>query len=181
MKYDMECGMCGGGPIYQDRDDTQSGCAHCDDCGNTLSPDEFIIYKNQAALTAALRALCFTCDYVGPETLPAKEGWEWFSAGKLICEVLPEDNKWVQEFNKRADTTCAKLLEARVHELENASDKERADDAVLDVQRIQRIALYAVQCKNCTKKQDALWQILDTFNCGPDDVTNAEPPSYYKK
>ena len=31
--------------------------------------------------------------------LPAIDGWEWYDAGKEICEKLPEDNEWVKEFN----------------------------------------------------------------------------------
>ena len=100
MDCKNECPACGGGPVYQDREDARSGCAHCDDCGNTLSPDEYIILLKNIALSKALRAICLTRDYVGEQLLPAIKGWEWYEAGKLISKQIPDD-EWVQEFNKR--------------------------------------------------------------------------------
>jgi hypothetical protein len=36
-----ECPKCGGGPLYVDRDDAQRDVAHCDDCGEEMSMDEY--------------------------------------------------------------------------------------------------------------------------------------------
>ena len=102
MKHENECPMCGGGPVYQDRDDAQSGCAHCDDCGEVLSPDEYIILKKNHALSRALRAICLTRDYVGEQLLPPIEGWEWFDAGKIISEQIPND-EWTEQFKLRVE------------------------------------------------------------------------------
>ena len=100
MNFENECPMCGGGPVYQDREDQKDGCAHCDDCGEILSPDEFIILKKNQGLSRALRAICLTRDYVGDKLLPAIEGWEWFDAGNIISELIPED-EWVEQFKLR--------------------------------------------------------------------------------
>jgi hypothetical protein len=102
MKYEYECPKCHGGPIYQDRDDALSGCAHCDDCGEVLSPDEFIILEKNHGLSRALRAICLTRDYVGKETLPALKGWEWFDAGRIISRLIPDD-EWVKQFRLRVN------------------------------------------------------------------------------
>jgi len=39
--YENECPKCGGGPVLQDRYDSQLGEAHCDDCGEQLTKDEY--------------------------------------------------------------------------------------------------------------------------------------------
>jgi hypothetical protein len=54
----------------------------------------------KAALSRALRAICFTRDYVGGETLPAIEGWEWYEAGVEISALIPDD-RWAREFEMR--------------------------------------------------------------------------------
>lgn len=51
-------------------------------------------------LSAALRALCLTRDYVGEKTLPAIDGWEWFEAGKAISKEIP-GNEWAMQFALR--------------------------------------------------------------------------------
>jgi len=40
MEY--ECPVCGGGPVYQDRLDSQMKEAHCDDCGTLFSEKEYL-------------------------------------------------------------------------------------------------------------------------------------------
>jgi hypothetical protein len=49
-----------------------------------------------------------------------------------------------------------------------------------DLNEIKRIAVRAVQENTLQSKQDALWQILDIFNYSPEDITNANPPSYWE-
>lgn len=39
MKH--SCPKCGGGPLYQDRLDSQLKVAHCDDCGEEISESEY--------------------------------------------------------------------------------------------------------------------------------------------
>ncbi|MCP4374054.1 MAG: hypothetical protein GY797_39005 [Deltaproteobacteria bacterium] len=39
---DNECPKCGGESLYQDRVDLQLGQAHCDDCGETISEEEYL-------------------------------------------------------------------------------------------------------------------------------------------
>ena len=36
-----ECPACGGGPVYQDRIDASRNEAHCDDCGETFTQEEY--------------------------------------------------------------------------------------------------------------------------------------------
>jgi len=55
-------------------------------------------------LSAALRALCLTRDYVGEGTLPAIEGWEWYDAGKKISLAIPDD-AWAEQFALRTPST----------------------------------------------------------------------------
>jgi len=58
-------------------------------------------------LSTALKALCLTRDYVGEDTLPAIEGWEWYDAGKKIADVISDDI-WAMEFRKRVNTYKSK-------------------------------------------------------------------------
>lgn len=58
------------------------------------------LMESSALLSLALRAICYTRDYVEP-TLPAIDGWEWYDAGKKIAAAIPDDD-WAQEFWKRA-------------------------------------------------------------------------------
>jgi hypothetical protein len=51
----------------------------------------------------------------------------------------------------------------------------------MDLERIKRIATDAVQSNTLQAKQNAIWQILDEFNIHPENVTNADPPSYYEQ
>lgn len=55
-----------------------------------------------ALLSVALRAICLTRDYVGEETLPAIDGWEWYEAGKKLADHLDGD-EWSGEFRKRVN------------------------------------------------------------------------------
>ncbi len=55
-----------------------------------------------ALLSVALRAICLTRDYVGEETLPAIDGWEWYEAGKKLADHLDGD-EWASEFRKRVN------------------------------------------------------------------------------
>lgn len=48
-------------------------------------------------LSTALKAICLTRDYVGEDTLPAIDGWEWYEAGKKIAAAIPDD-EWTKEF-----------------------------------------------------------------------------------
>lgn len=48
-------------------------------------------------LSDALKAICLTRDYVGANTLPALDGWEWYEAGKAIAKALPND-EWTKQF-----------------------------------------------------------------------------------
>lgn len=48
-------------------------------------------------LSGALKALCLTRDYVGGQSLPVVDGWEWYEAGKAIAKELPND-AWTMEF-----------------------------------------------------------------------------------
>ena len=57
-------------------------------------------------LSDALRALCFTRDYVGEDKLPAIKGWDWYDAGMAITKVIPDD-KWTKDFIMRC-TPCPK-------------------------------------------------------------------------
>lgn len=83
-------------------------CRRCQAQGpcDQPTPEEAIAAWNRrtgvSAETAsrALRALCFTRDYVGEDTLPAIKGWEWYDAGKLLAEAIPED-RWATEFYQR--------------------------------------------------------------------------------
>ena len=63
-----------------------------------------------ALLSVALRAICLTRDYVGEEMLPAKDGWEWYEAGKKLADYLDGD-EWSGEFRKRVNRYLS--LEAR--------------------------------------------------------------------
>ena len=56
--------------------------------------------KTKEVLSKALRAICLTRDYVGEEYLPPIEGWEWFDAGNMIKELIPDD-EWVKQFDLR--------------------------------------------------------------------------------
>ena len=66
------------------------------------------VYKSEAdlkeLLSAALRALCLTRDYVGEGTLPAIAGWEWYDAGKKISLAIPDDS-WAEQFALRTPPT----------------------------------------------------------------------------
>jgi hypothetical protein len=55
-----------------------------------------------AILSMALRAICLTRDYVGEETLPALDGWEWYDAGRKLANHLDGD-VWSNEFRKRVN------------------------------------------------------------------------------
>jgi len=55
-----------------------------------------------ALLSVALRAICLTRDYVGEDTLPAIDGWEWYDAGKKLADHLDGD-EWASEFRKRVN------------------------------------------------------------------------------
>lgn len=54
-------------------------------------------------------------------------------------------------------------------------------EIIMDLERIKRIATDAVQSNTLQAKQNAIWQILDEFNIHPENVTNADPPSYYEQ
>jgi hypothetical protein len=69
---------------------------YCSECGSNLSADEL--------LSKALRAICFTRDYVGEDLLPAIEGWEWYDAGLVISKAIPDD-EWAKQFKARI-TPC---------------------------------------------------------------------------
>ncbi len=59
-----------------------------------------------ALLNDALRAICFTRDYVGRDILPAISGWEWYDVGCKICDYLSitdDNNEWVNEFRMRVN------------------------------------------------------------------------------
>lgn len=58
-------------------------------------------YELNDLLSAALRAICLTRDYVGEETLPAIAGWEWYEAGKRLADHLQDE--WADEFRKRVN------------------------------------------------------------------------------
>ncbi len=58
--------------------------------------------QDSSLLPIALRALCLTRDYIGEESLPALEGWEWYDAGKILAEHLG-DHVWAIEFKKRVN------------------------------------------------------------------------------
>lgn len=60
-------------------------------------------------LSVALRAICLTRDYVGEETLPAIDGWEWYEAGKKLADHVQDE--WAGEFRKRVNRSHS--LEAR--------------------------------------------------------------------
>lgn len=53
-------------------------------------------------LSRALRQICVTRDYVGAETLPAIEGWEWFDVGRELAERIPDD-EWAYQFRLRLE------------------------------------------------------------------------------
>ena len=53
-------------------------------------------------LAVALRSICLTRDYVGEDSLPAIDGWEWYEAGKAISNAIP-NNEWAGEFRKRVN------------------------------------------------------------------------------
>lgn len=55
------------------------------------------------ALSKALRALCLIQDYIREEALPPIEGWEWFEAGKMIADLIPDD-EWAEQFRIRIST-----------------------------------------------------------------------------
>lgn len=50
-----------------------------------------------ALLSTALKAICLTRDYVGAETLPVIDGWEWYEAGKAVAKAIPND-EWTIQF-----------------------------------------------------------------------------------
>ena len=54
-------------------------------------------------LSKALRAICLTRDYIGEERLPALMGWEWYDAGMLIAQKIPED-EWTEQFLLRVES-----------------------------------------------------------------------------
>lgn len=66
------------------------------------SPHRVSTSKLNGLLSTALRALCLTRDYVGEETLPAIDGWEWYEAGKELADYL-DDDEWAGEFRKRVN------------------------------------------------------------------------------
>lgn len=49
------------------------------------------------ALSNAMKAHCFTQDYVGSHTLPAIEGWAWYDSAVEISKLIPDDT-WTHEF-----------------------------------------------------------------------------------
>ena len=69
---------------------------------------EIEMSKEKEALSRALRALCLTRDYVGEKMLPPKEGWEWYDAGKVIAEIIPDD-EWAEQFRIRAGLVVSPL------------------------------------------------------------------------
>jgi hypothetical protein len=58
--------------------------------------------SRDGVIIRALRAICLTRDYVGQDKLPAIDGWEWYEAGKLLCDALPK-GKWVNQFRLRVE------------------------------------------------------------------------------
>ena len=62
-------------------------------------------------LSKALKAICLTRDYVGSDTLPPIEGWEWYDAGKAIAEAIPDD-EWAKQFWLRIKV---ELLDISLH------------------------------------------------------------------
>jgi hypothetical protein len=75
-----------------------------DDTENTEKPNEATAQPSQCCelLSAALKAICLTRDYVGPDVLPAIDGWEWYEAAKKIAVAIPDD-EWVTQFATRLD------------------------------------------------------------------------------
>jgi len=57
--------------------------------------------KNVELLSKALKAICLTRDYVGEDTLPAIDGWEWYEAGKELAKYV--QNEWSNEFYSRVN------------------------------------------------------------------------------
>ena len=57
-------------------------------------------------LSRALRSICLTRDYVGAEVLPAIDGWEWYDAGKVLAEAIPDD-EWAEQFRLRANVEAS--------------------------------------------------------------------------
>lgn len=53
-------------------------------------------------LSDALKAICLTVDYVGFQTLPAIQGWDWYDTGMDIVREIPAD-EWSLEFLARVD------------------------------------------------------------------------------
>ncbi len=53
-------------------------------------------------LSEALKAICFTVDYVGFNILPAIKGYDWYDTGMDIVREIPED-EWSLEFLARVD------------------------------------------------------------------------------
>ncbi len=50
----------------------------------------------------ALKAICFTRDYVEPKvSLPPIKGWDWFDAGCALAASIPE-SEWARQFCIRA-------------------------------------------------------------------------------
>jgi len=79
-----------------------------------LSPD------SQALLSAALRAICLTRDYVGERLLPPTAGWEWFDAGRKIAQAIPDD-EWAKQFWLRIDSS---KLERESRVIDTATNNE---------------------------------------------------------
>jgi hypothetical protein len=48
----------------------------------------------------------------------------------------------------------------------------------IELERIKRIALNAIQSNTLQAKQNALWEILDEFHIRPENITNVNPPKY---
>ncbi len=65
-------------------------------------PNDVSVSELSALLSDSMRQICLTRDYVGPETLPAIDGWEWYEVAKKIAIVIPDD-KWTTQFAARLD------------------------------------------------------------------------------
>ncbi len=63
---------------------------------------EIRITELHIVVDTALKAICLTRDYVGPDKLPATGGWEWFDAGNALCSLVP-DCEWAKQFQLRVD------------------------------------------------------------------------------
>lgn len=79
-----------------------SYCTQCSELMKELEAAQNEAVNSIALLDRALRAICLTRDYVGEDSLPPIEGWEWFDAGTAISKAIP-DSEWAKEFRLRVE------------------------------------------------------------------------------